>query len=94
VPRNLAAANVTSFSITVSWLEPAVTNGTITGYVVNVTSDSEVVSINAMTAETCYMVSLLTPFTNYTFRIAAMTNAGTGMSAVITVATLQSGRQL
>ena len=50
------------------------------------------VSANAMTSAPSYLATNLTPFTNYTFRVAAMNSVGFGMGAELTVATAQDGK--
>jgi hypothetical protein len=42
--------------------------------------------------ETEFTATSLSPFTNYTFEVAAVTSAGAGMSAVLTVTTDQAGK--
>jgi len=79
-------------SITVSWEEPSVTNGNITGYRVTVITDSGMVLMNRTTVATTFTASSLMPFTNYTFQVAGVTNAGTGTSATITAMTAQDGK--
>ena len=92
VPRNLTASDITSVAITVSWSPPEITNGIIISYYVNVTGPDNIISANAMTSARSYVATILTPFTNYTFRVAAMTSAGIGMGTVLTVATAQDGK--
>ena len=47
-----------------------------------------------MTLSPSYLATTLTPFTNYTFRVAAMTSAGIGMGAELTVTTAQDGKMI
>ena len=56
----------------------------------NVTSGSGVISRNA-TLDTTFMATTLSPFTNYTFAVSAVTSAGAGTSVEIVVATEQDG---
>ena len=81
-------------AITLSWSPPEITNGIIISYSVNVTAGPDIVSANAMTSAPSYLATNLTPFTNYTFRVAAMTSAGIGMSAELIVVTAQDGKMI
>ena len=67
-------------------------NGIITGYTVvfqeqggaNVTSSTS-------TEDRVFSDTELTPFTNYTFRVAGVNDAGTGVFAVLTITTDEEG---
>ena len=69
-------------------------NGIITGYTVvfqevggaNVTSSTSTELEDRMFSDT-----ELTPFTNYTFRVAGVNDAGTGVFAVLTITTDEEG---
>jgi hypothetical protein len=92
VPVNLSAPTINSDSITVSWLQPEITNGLIIHYLVDVTDGSQLIRETMMSMETEFTATSLSPFTNYTFEVAAVTSAGAGMSAVLTVTTDQAGK--
>ena len=92
VPVDLTATSTGSEFINVSWLEPDIINGTIVHYLVNVRDGSQLISESVMVSDNFFMANSLLPFTNYTFEVAAVTGAGAGMSAVLTVATLQDGK--
>ena len=77
-------------SVTVSWQEPEMPNGNIIHYLVTVTSGSQL--INEMTTDLSFFADELTPFTNYTFAVSAVTSAGEGMSVELTVITAQDGK--
>ena len=89
-PVNLTATATAPESITVSWQVPEITNGRIINYMVNVTSGSGVISRNT-TLDTTFVATTLSPFTNYTFAVSAVTSAGAGTSVEIVVATEQDG---
>jgi hypothetical protein len=89
---NLSETAISSDSITVSWLAPEITNGLIIHYLVNVTDGSQLIRETMMSMETEFTATSLSPFTNYTFEVAAVTSAGAGMSAVLTVTTEQAGK--
>ena len=80
-------------SITVTWQVPATTNGIIIRYEVTVSSSSLTSSgqgdVNV--TDTSFMATMLSPFTGYTFEVAAVTGAGRGASVTITATTDEDG---
>ena len=89
MPRNLAITVDGPNSLTASWLEPAVLNGVLMHYLVNVSTTSGLT--NSMTNSTTFTADSLTPFTDYTFEVAGVTGAGAGPSISMTSTTAQAG---
>ena len=81
-------------SINISWMIPETTNGNIIHYLVNVRRGSELITTNATRMNTEFAANNLSPFTNYTFEVAAVTSAGAGASVMIIAATQQDGERL
>ena len=91
-PNVSQSVDVTDTTITLNWTEPAVPNGVVTGYVITVTNGviGEVFTVN--TTDTEFEVTGLTPYTNYTFTVAAVNGAGVGnASNPVTVQTAEGG---
>ena len=91
-PNVSQSVDVTDTTITLNWTEPAVPNGVVTGYVITVTNGvtGEVFTVN--TTDTEFEVTGLTPYTNYTFTVAAVNGAGVGnASNPVTVLTAEGG---
>ncbi len=85
-PRNVIATNKTSRSIILSWDTITCTerNGMITSYTVEIGQTGNTTTITNIT-ELTFSTNELTPFTNYTFRVAGVNSAGTGVySNIIT----------
>ena len=92
MPRNLAITVDGPNSLTASWLEPAVLNGVLMHYLVNVSATSGLaIFTNTMTSDTTFTADSLTPFTGYTFEVAGVTGAGAGPSVSMTSTTTQAG---
>ena len=98
-PRDLVSTTVLSISITAGWntVECIERNGEIANYIVRfgpeggVQSESTVQSGGIDVAGT-YNASGLTPFTNYSFEVAAVNSAGTGpFTATLFVVTEEDG---
>ena len=79
-------------SVTVSWQEPEITNGVIIHYLVTVISGPQLINEDEMTTDLSFSADELTPFTNYTFAVSAVTSAGEGLSVELTVITAQDGK--
>ena len=77
-PNLSQSVDVTNTTITLNWTAPAVPNGVVTGYVITVTNGvtGEVFTVN--TTDTELEATGLTPYTNYTFKEAAVNGAGVG----------------
>ena len=95
MPRNFAAVADTSTSVQLSWERPATPNGIIDNYTLEyyVTSDgpnSNPVMDVLGSRMTSHEVTGLNEFTEYTFRLAAVTT-GPGPQATFTVTTLEDG---
>ena len=91
-PNVSQSPDVTDTIVTLNWTEPAVPNGVVTGYVITVTKrvTGEVFTVNATDTE--FEVTGLTPYTNYTFTVAAVNGAGVGnASNPVTVQTAEGG---
>ncbi|ORU94949.1 MAG: hypothetical protein A6F71_10065 [Cycloclasticus sp. symbiont of Poecilosclerida sp. M] len=91
VPRNLTATVNGPESITISWQEPEITNGLITSYRLTISIDSGPLNTNDI-EDTTFIADMLSPFTNYSFEVAAVTSAGTGMSATTIAITAEDGK--
>ena len=87
IPRDLFVNEINSSGITVSWVQPAVTNGIITMYEIvyslgnhSVLDDGAAVVPVAATANTSYKVVIigLDHFTIYTIAVRAFTRIGAG----------------
>lgn len=78
VPRNVSATNTSSTSISLSWEAPDPENGPILNYKVSWgPSESAPVSEVSVT-ETWYEYKSLSPYTEYGFQVAAVTEADLG----------------
>ena len=71
-------ATPTKTSVALTWVEPAVTNGAISGYAVRVVGGEEVRGCGGWggSPTTSYVVTGLTPFADYEFEVTACTSAG------------------
>ena len=90
-PGGLTSTSVESRSLTVVWgtvLCPD-QRGPITGYRLRYSNGTSIVDTTGE-GSTQHVLNGLTPFTNYTVKVAAVNDGGTGpYSAVLTVETLQ-----
>ena len=95
-PRNITALATGPTSITVTWQTPAITNGVIVRYELSVSSDplsgSGQGEFNITDSKLEFTATMLSPFTNYTFEVAAVTGAGHGMSVTLTETTEEDGK--
>ncbi len=97
VPRSITTTVNNATSITVSWMVPEIPNGNIIRYELTISSSSLEASglgsfnITSQTLE--YVATMLSPFTNYTFEVAAVTGAGRGNSVTATNRTDESGKR-
>ena len=89
-PRSLSVNNVDDNTITLSWMEPNMSNGIIISYQLEykiVDSDDSFVSVNSTSL--MYTVTGSTPRTGYQFfRVAAYTRVGRGPYSSILVLAL------
>ena len=80
VPRSLTSVDATDANMTLQWMEPDMPNGVITRYQVQYrvafTDGQTFVSLNSTSMT--YVVTGLSPFTAYNFRVAAATREGLG----------------
>ena len=99
-PRDLVSTTVLSTSITVGWNTVACIerNGVIENYIVRFGPESgmqneSTVQSGRIGVVGTYNASGLTPFTRYSFEVAAVNSAGTGpFTATLTVDTPEYGR--
>ncbi|XP_035218180.1 receptor-type tyrosine-protein phosphatase delta-like [Stegodyphus dumicola] len=77
-PINLTATEVTAKSITLSWQEPEPMNGPLLAYFIRWGLQNDSYVKYGKVKEKTYMASQLNPFTEYTFQVAAETEAGLG----------------
>lgn len=96
-PENFSEVEVSSERIMLTWDPPLLQNrnGIITGYTINVTNlDTGEIS-QIVTSNRNLTLDSLTPFTTYTFIIAARTSVGAGpFSTELTIITLEDGKSL
>ena len=89
VPRSLTSVDATDANVTLQWMDPDMPNGVITRYQVEYRAaftNQPFVSLNATSLT--YMVTGLSPFTVYDFRVAAATRVGLGpYTDVVTIFT-------
>ena len=84
------SVDVTDTTVTLNWTAPAVPNGVVTSYVITVTNDVTREEFTVNTTDTELEVTGLTPYTNYTFTVAAVNGAGVGnVSNPVTVQTAE-----
>ena len=75
-PLNLVTTDTTAFTVSLDWEEPAEPNGIIDNYIIRYyeTSSPENVTLyNDSIQSTNAVVNNLNAFTNYTFRVSAVT---------------------
>ena len=79
-PLNLYAHAAQPFNTTVriSWSPPRYHNGFITKYHAYYKKTKTIIVVRDTTKETSYVVTDLTPYTNYSFWVRAETSAGVG----------------
>ena len=79
-PINLRLLEVLKRSLEIHWDPPIPEdrNGNIIGYEYNITEQNGWNDVDTVDSSTVKVFTKLTPYTNYTVRIAAMTLAGTG----------------
>ena len=65
-------------------------NGIITNYIV-VIQEQGGANVISSTVDRTFSATELTPFTNYTFQVAGVNDAGTGVFAVLTITTDEDG---
>ena len=93
-PTGFAVLSVTSSSVILTWnnLSCVDHNGPLFGYVIEYTSDGKTASNNLLIGDK--QLSGLAACTNYTLRIAAQNDAGTGeFSSPLSVITNETGEQ-
>ena len=86
---------MTARSVSVSWneIECIERNGMITNYTVEFSSLGGSVIPGVLMVERRFTASGLTPFTNYTFRVAGVNSIGAGpFSDLITIQTVEASK--
>ena len=70
-------------------------NGVVIHYIINVTKVDTVETLTINVTDTEHEMTGLTPYTNYTFTVAAVNGAGVGnASTPVTVQTAEGGEHL
>lgn len=77
-PRDVTLSKVTNTSADLKWNEPSVSTGPIVGYRIQWKNSSSGGEEDTKSKNTFYTVRHLTPYVDYTFRVLALTAAGTG----------------
>ena len=94
-PTNVSATPVNSTSVTISWDPPlpAIQNGIIIAYAINLTTVGGSGNVSQYSSDSNNItVWLLHPFTTYIYTVAAQTSVGTGpFTNNFTVMTLEDG---
>ena len=90
-PRNVTPS-MTSRNITVTWntIECIERNGIITNYTV-VFQEQGRANVTSSTVDRTFSATGLTPFTNYTFQVAGVNDAGTGVFGKLNITTDEEG---
>ena len=95
-PRNIVAMVNNATSITVTWMAPMTLNGVIVRYELSISSSSlgssGLGSFNITDSSLEYNATMLSPFTEYTFEVAAVTGAGRGARVMATDTTSEDGK--
>ena len=95
-PASITAQVNGPTSITVTWMAPMTLNGIIVRYELSISSmslgSSGLGSFNITDSRLEYNATMLSPFTNYTFEVAAVTGAGRGASVTVTDTTDEDGK--
>lgn len=89
-PRKLTLQVKTSRSIQVSWEEPAIKNGNISGYIISYGQGS--LDADLCTRDTKYLLGGLEEFTLYFVRVTAKTSILGNHSAIQQARTLEDGK--
>ena len=85
-PRNINFLSITSKSVSVSWTQITCIerNGPITDYTVEFQEVGEALIPDGVMVNRTFTASGLTPYTNYTFRVAGVNDNGTGPFSNVT----------
>ena len=87
--------DVADTSVILDWTESTMPNGVVIHYIINVTKVDTVETFTINVTDTEHEVTGLTPYTNYTFTVAAVNGAGVGnVSTTVTVQTAEGGEHL
>ena len=95
-PQNLTTTEITAFTVSLAWDEPQPANGIIDNYIIRYYEDSStgnVTVFNSSIQETSAVVYNLKAFTDYTFRVSAVT-VEEGPSAAVPAMTLESSKNV
>ena len=93
-PQNITATDISSRSATLTWSPPLPEdqNGNITAFFINASVVGSDEMFQLVSESTILEIETLTPFTTYSFLIAASTSVGLGpFSTVLTVQTPEDG---
>ena len=93
-PQNTTATDISSRSATLTWSPPLPEdrNGNITAYVINASVVGSEEMFQLVSESTILEIDTMTPYTTYSFLIAASTVVGLGpYSTVLTVQTPEDG---
>ena len=87
-PQSLTVTSTTPFSITIQWgeVECLEQNSEITGYSVRYETRGMTANVTGASNRT-FTATGLTPRTNYTFEVAAVSDSGTGPYEMVTIET-------
>ena len=91
-PVNLTINYFDSTTLLLSWLEPVPSNGIVTEYFINCSSDVISKYYTNRTTNTTKLISGLQPFTNYTCSVTAYTKVGGGPITLVRGQTDQSSK--
>ena len=94
-PTGFEIVSIDSSSVTLTWNElPCFAqNGPLLGYVISYTSDGKTTPITELVISNIHQLTGLTPCTRYTLNIAALNDAGAGVSSMsLVVVTSENGK--
>ena len=92
-PEMFMVVDVQDQQVNLTWKPPSITNGIITGYVLEYFRIDDLIlrSKNFTADERMFRVESLNEFTQYQFQIRAFTSAGLGELASLNVTTAEAG---
>jgi len=90
-PQNIAALVINSTTVVVTWDPPSITNGILRYYTVVYGSSDDMEMMEVNSSDVTVLVSVLDPFTNYTFYVLAVTVVPSEPSDNVTVVTDEAG---
>jgi len=88
---DLAASDVAGTTVTLTWTTPDLNGGTLSGYMVNFTTPHDdpmtILESDTMSASTMYDVTGLSPLTDYSFRVSAVSPATNATGNIVNITT-------